>query len=441
MTYSFKAIATALLVGSASLVGCDLVDIEDRPSPNGPSLDDVLANPTDASIRALAVGVEASSRTRLGNYLESVGVIGREYWRISTSDPRFTEDLLGKRDFTLDNNTFYLTAPWGSRYATIRNANTLLLAVDGNTSLSDEQKNGYRGFAKTWIAYQYLLNLNLTYENGIRFIEPGAELAGPVVGYDASLDRIATLLDEAAIDLEGATEPATTIDDTYSDAVNSFAEINRALASRVDLYREDWQGVVDAVGESFFDEGEDLEAGAYHIFSFGSGDISNPFYLDPQASSDALLVHPSYLEDLEEGDSRSSKAVARDSRTFDGLTSSFGVGVYSGPLAPLPIVTNGELVLNRAEAQARLGNSDEAISGINEIRAAAGLDAYEGGGDADGLIAEILQQRRYQLYAEGHRWIDVRRNGLLGTLPIDRVDDDVWEQFPIPVAENVDQNP
>jgi starch-binding outer membrane protein, SusD/RagB family len=47
----------------------------------------------------------------------------------------------------------------------------------------------------------------------------------------------------------------------------------------------------------------------------------------------------------------------------------------------------------------------------------------------------MLKQRRYALYGEGHRWIDMRRYNLLGTLPIDRAGDDVWVQFPRPANE------
>ena len=43
----------------------------------------------------------------------------------------------------------------------------------------------------------------------------------------------------------------------------------------------------------------------------------------------------------------------------------------------------------------------------------------------------------HELYAEGHRWVDMRRFGRLGDLPIDREGDDVWSAFPIPEAENV----
>jgi hypothetical protein len=51
------------------------------------------------------------------------------------------------------------------------------------------------------------------------------------------------------------------------------------------------------------------------------------------------------------------------------------------------------------------------------------------------LITEMLNQRRYSLYCEGHRWVDMRRYGLLSQLPVDRPGDDVWARFPIPVSE------
>ena len=71
------------------------------------------------------------------------------------------------------------------------------------------------------------------------------------------------------------------------------------------------------------------------------------------------------------------------------------------------------------------------------VRNAAGLDNYTGGTSPAELVAEILYNRRYSLFAEGgHRWIDARRFGILNTLPIDRAGDGTFEQFPIPLTEN-----
>jgi len=51
------------------------------------------------------------------------------------------------------------------------------------------------------------------------------------------------------------------------------------------------------------------------------------------------------------------------------------------------------------------------------------------------IIDEMLNQKRYSLFGEGHRWIDMRRYNRLNTLPIDRPGDDVWEEFPRPATE------
>ena len=437
MRLSSRPAALAVLAASL-LAGCDLVGLDDRPNPNGPALDDIVANPTEAAIANLAVGVEASARLGLGAYLVDVGVLGREYWRVSPSDPRFTQDLLGRAESTLDNNTFYITTPWSARYRTIRNANTMLLAVDANETLSEGEKAAARGFAKTWIAYSYLLNLNLTFENGVRFIQPGEDEAGPLVGYDAALDRIAELFDEAYEDLQAGSTffYDTSIGMGVPATVEGYAQINRGLAARVDAYRGEWADVLDALDDSFIDADGDLEAGAYHVFSTGAGDITNPFYFPLGGGGDGVLAHPTFVSDIAEGDERIDKVEQRaTSRTFDGLTSTYDTDVYKTPTSPIPIVRNAELVLLRAEANAQLGNEDEAVEALNVIRGAADLDDYDGATTQAALIDEVLRQRRFELYAEGHRWLDLRRYDRLGVLPIDRPGDDVFDRFPVPESD------
>lgn len=441
MTSFLRAASLGVAVLALGLAGCDALDIDDRPNPNGPALDDIINNPTEANLANLAVGVEASSRGGIGTYLVDTGVLGREYWRIGPSDPRFTEDLLGKDDIPLDNNTFYILTPWGARYTTIRNANTMLVALDGNTTLSAAEKAAARGFAKTWVAYSYLLNLNLTYENGIRFIEPGEDEAGPIVGYDASLDRIAALFDDAYDDLEAGSGFffETSIASGIPDGLEGYAQMNRALAARVDAYREDWGGVIDALNDSFFDAAGSLDAGAYHVFSNSAGDVTNPIYFPLEASGDATLAHPSFVAEIRAGDARIDKVELRSApRTFDGLTSAYDVDVYASPTSPVPIVRNAELILLRAEANTQLGNSVPATDDLDVIRQAAGLGDYDGDTSTGALIDEVLYQRRYALYAEGHRWLDLRRYGRLGQLPIDRAGDDVFDRFPLPEQEVLD---
>ena len=154
------------------------------------------------------------------------------------------------------------------------------------------------------------------------------------------------------------------------------------------------------------------------------------------------------------GDERvDNKVVLRDeTATLDDLSSDYGLFVYQTQTAPFPIIRNAELLLLRAEALAQRddpGDLDAAEDDLNVIRNAAGLGDFDRGtgGQAE-VIDEMLRQRRYELFFEGHRWIDVRRllgddctSGTVGTclnddLPVDAAtEENAWLQFPIPATE------
>jgi hypothetical protein len=68
------------------------------------------------------------------------------------------------------------------------------------------------------------------------------------------------------------------------------------------------------------------------------------------------------------------------------------------------------MYLIEAEAAADKGDYTVALAALNALRTARGLGAYAGTG-AD-LITEIQQERRRELFAEGHRLFDLKRRGL-----------------------------
>jgi starch-binding outer membrane protein, SusD/RagB family len=121
--------------------------------------------------------------------------------------------------------------------------------------------------------------------------------------------------------------------------------------------------------------------------------------------------------------------------SLDGLSGAYDVVVFKSLTDFVPFMRNEELILIYAEANLST-NAAEAIKAINVIRSAAGIGAYNGGTTSAALLTEIATQRRYSLFGEGHRWIDMRRWNRLSELPIDRAGDDVWSQFPRPVSEN-----
>ena len=189
----------------------------------------------------------------------------------------------------------------------------------------------------------------------------------------------------------------------------------------------------------FFDINGNLQTGAYYTFSTAGGDQLNPMFFPLNSSGETRVVQPLFISEAEAGDSRLNKTPARTtSTTQDGLTSSYDFFVYPGNSSKVPIIRNEELLLIYAEANAQLGsgaNLTNAVTALNKIRNAASLPNYGGAVTQSAITDEMLKQRRYSLFGEGHRWIDMRRYGRLNTLPIDRAGDDVWPQFPRPANE------
>ncbi len=100
--------------------------------------------------------------------------------------------------------------------------------------------------------------------------------------------------------------------------------------------------------------------------------------------------------------------------------SDFTPNSFFGSLtASIPVFRSGEVALIRAEANARLGKLDDAITDINAVRTkkaaddylglGAGLPAYSGAKTADAVLLEIYRQRCAELYVSGFRMEDQRR--------------------------------
>ena len=128
------------------------------------------------------------------------------------------------------------------------------------------------------------------------------------------------------------------------------------------------------------------------------------------------------------------------------------------PFLSSPVVLRwAEIVLNRAEAYAKLGQNDLALADVNAIRARAGIPA-EGmfsAGNMHGytdVLDVVLDERRLELAFEGHRRNDVYRNKrtmnrkYAGTQPWEEIPYTADKiQYPIPFNEHsvsgIPQNP
>ncbi len=416
-----------------SIISCK----KDYGNLNGPSVEGYINNATKDQLNNLVSGTESAMRNNLSLYLDDVGVIGREIYRISGSEPRFITDLLGAANATLSNNAFYITNTWSSRYRVVKNANILIEAAENSTYLTDAERKAYIGFAKTIKAYQLLLISNLTYNNGIRIEVSDPDDLGPIENYDASLTAIAGLLEEAKTDLTGSSVTFNLSPGFagFNDAAG-LTKLNRAIAARVAVYRKQWAQTLTLLNDSFFSLSGNLRIGAYHFFGTGSGDQLNGSFIPQNQAGEIRLVHPSFAADITPSDTRIGKATLRNAPfSTNGLTSDRDAWVYTSATDPVPIIRNEELILLYAEAKIQTNSLPDAVTALNVIRTAHNAGNYGGAITAPALLDDVLRQRRFSLFAEGHRWIDVRRFEKLATLPIDRPDDDVWSAFPLPLTE------
>jgi len=410
-------------------------------NPNSPTVESFENGATLADLKLLGSGLEAVIREDMQFHFWTTSIVGREYYDLRGTDPRYTSELLGQNGGDLDNNGFLTTRTYFGRYRSVRNAILLKTAVANTAAtLSSSQTNALLGFANTITAYEMMLEANRQFENGLRIDVDDVNNLGPFASdYQATLSGIKGILDEGFNQLS-STSPEdmvfnlsgfSSIPASDTEAVTQW---NRALAARLAIYQNDNAAALSALSGSFMNMDGDLNMGAKYTFGGNTGnDLANPLFYVPGV--DNYMAHQSWIDDMEAGDTRINKVV--DTGTpiiLDGLGSQYQVALYGSNTDDASIIRNEELILIAAEANIGSDNT-AAVNAINIIRSAAGLGDYSGGMDDASVTDELLKQRRYSLFGEGHRWIDLRRYNRLDQLPLDRAGDKVHVQFPRPASE------
>ena len=155
-----------------------------------------------------------------------------------------------------------------------------------------------------------------------------------------------------------------------------------------------------------------------------------------------LVAHPSFLQDAQRRtdgtpDLRTGKiAVSATTLTSQGISSNQRLNLATTNVSSIALIRVEELVLMRAEANVALGNRGPAIQDLNVIRSIAGGLAPLASDFGGNLLDELLYNRRYSLFGEyGHRWVDMRRYGRLGTLPRFTPAHRIYPIVPLPADE------
>ena len=400
-------------------VGCEDLDF---PDPN---------NPTDdtATIQSLVTGAEAVMRQDLGVYLRDLLVVGREAYYLEPADPRYTGELLTG---PIDPGGFLCYRPWQTAYKVIANCETIM-----GSAGADE---GAKGVAQTLHAYSLMRLVYLWDESGARLNYDG-DITAPVSTKVQVLAAIESLLDAGYSNLNSAGSAfsfSLSSGFTGFNTPATFANFNRGLRARAAVHQSDWSAAQTALDNcSAWATSSNPDEGVYHTFSTGANDQGNEMYEAADGEYVKLMIHPSHIADAESGDSRvtDNTYIRSEVITYDELESFIAPTLYSNSYDPVPIMRSVELQLLQAEVHIGNGDYSSAESIMNTIRTAAGVTDYSGT-DASNAVDRVLHEKRYSLFLEGHRLVDMRHYGKTGDLPIDRPGrGDSIVTFPIPETE------
>ena len=396
----------------------------DFPDPNNPTSE-------TATIQSLVTGAEAQMRSGYGVWIRDLLVVGREAYYFEPADPRYTGELLHG---PVDPGGFLCYTPWAANYKVIANCQTIL-----NSSEADA---GAKGFAQTVNAYCLMRVLAMTDENGARLNYDG-NINQEVATKEEVLTEIESLLNAGLTNLEQAGDNFSfTLSSGFSgfNTPETFAHFNRGLMARVSVLQDKWSQAQEALTSvDAWMNGGDHDAGVYHVFSSAANDADNQMFEDPNAATLKLMVHPSFLTDADPGDLRvSSNVVERaETVTYDGLTTNLAPTLYNSIYDPVPMMRAVELQLLQAEVHIGNGDYASAEALLNSLRASAGVAEYSGT-DASNAVDRVLHEKRYSLFLEGHRLVDMRHYNKTEQLPLDRTDTDTPDTivtFPIPETE------
>ena len=352
------------------------------------------------------------------------------------------EDVVNSQTFyqltytgTYDPSTANNVYMWSDTYRLINRTNIVLQGIDNaveNGVISQEVGDDYRGQAKFLRAIAHL-------ELVSHFARPynhTADASHPGIPY-----REIPFTTEANIE-EGLSQGRHSVAEVYSkiiadlnDAENLIAEkasIVRATKeaaiaykTRAYLHMRQWQNVINE-GEKIRGEFT-LTEDPNTVFEQGYSNTESIFSMENTANNNPgvngalasqynrrglVVISPIIWRNeywLEDDQRRSEDLV--DTRSGVKYTNKYKDDVNYTDATPL--MRYAEVLLNMAEAHARLNNQDEALELLNEVRdrslANPAAQSYTGFASQDALVEAIIAERRIEFVMEGKRWQDIHR--------------------------------
>ncbi|TDD78802.1 RagB/SusD family nutrient uptake outer membrane protein [Flavobacterium caseinilyticum] len=340
-------------------------------------------------------------------------------------------------DATTANNVFY----WSDGYQLINKANVVLKGLDGAVekgTITEAVANGYRAEIRFWRAYAHLellKHFSMPYFHTPNASHPGIPYRTEAIitpqDVDANLTKgrntVAECYTLALADLDFAEQNAPT--KAQRAGIDKIVKVTKGAAISLKIIAfqnmKMWPSVLTEFAK--LPSQYILEANPMAVFANNYGNnesvlsIYNTANTNPGVNGalasqfnrrNLIAISPIIWRDAAwlVDDKRREETAVVDNAVFtrkykDATNYSDGS----------PLIRYSEMVLAAAEANARLSNTDVALTLLNSVRnralAAPLTQAYTSatfGTPAD-LVRGILKERRIEFICEGKRWGDIHR--------------------------------
>ena len=359
------------------------------------------------------------------------------------------------------NNTLFAAEPgvsdiWNQSYNLIYTANSIIEGLRNSTTLSEAGKNQLRGealFVRSLLHF-YLLNLygDIPYITTTDYVQNSTVSRMPtntVYGFIVNdLNEAISLLPENYVSAER----------TIPNRSTAYA-----LLARVYLYMGSYPEAADVasavINNPLYTWETDLDKiflkeSTTTIWQFmpeanGTNTAEGDLYIFAAGPPPIVGLKPGFVDAFEVNDQRK---LHWTTAVTDGITTWYYASKYkqessTGSSVEYSIVFRlAEQYLIRAEARAHLGDLIGAKEDLNLIRTTAGLP-NTGAVTADEIIADILKQRRFELFTEfGQRFFDLKRTAKLDQTLSDskpgwNTTDGFWPLPALELSANPNLNP
>jgi starch-binding outer membrane protein, SusD/RagB family len=392
---------------AASLCGCNL----DLRNPNSPTESEVTTS-ADATI-GLATGLQGRFAQSYGNFAYMAGLVTDEFASTTAALISISDAEQG----SVPPGTGIAENVFNSVYRTVRTANELLAGSDALAAQFDAgTRSGLRALAFALKA-ESLGEAMQSYQQIP--IKTFGELEPAYVTRAEALAYIRALLDSAAAEI-AATPPSALFNSTILTPGVSLPNMIQLFRARYARIAND-----DATALSASNLVARSGAAAFSQLTFPAPAVSPNFYANVTGGTNGIAPRRQWRLSMTGGDQRFTWFVV-PSTTLTGRVGALldPWNRYSNPSNPLPVYFPDEALLIKAEALANTGQLAASQAVLDSVRTdctgnrgiddpKACLAPLVGALTQAQLIAEIYNQRRYELLGTGLRWEDSRRRSLI----------------------------